>query len=291
MSNRREQWDARLEAEGEDPRIFVLMGQTLGQLMDLADKGLAPSGAHIVRQQAASVEWAKMYHDSPHMLTQVARSFDPTLGAKALSKDTAGAPSFRETLAKVKGIMERSDSMTDQRTGFFTEEAMQTTEVRGVMDCVLPQLGPFLVELKVASDHVLALMTWGTTMRELLTVAEAGDDAALFKVLSVNPLLAYHAGIARRIQQATATQEHDFLRRMQRAIAHRPRGHKNAKPGFIMAVLWEAGLKDLPYSQIHDFLEAVGLHGVPSPLALERYGQRLGLKKYHIDPKTGHEDE
>jgi hypothetical protein len=24
---------------------------------------------------------------------------------------------------------------------------------------------------------------------------------------------------------------------------------------------------------------------------LERYGQRLGLKKYHIDPKTGHEDE
>jgi hypothetical protein len=152
------------------------------------------------------------------------------------------------------------------------------------MDCVLPQLGNFLVELKVTTDHVLALMTWGTTMRELLTLAEAGDDAALFKVLSVNPLLAYHAGIARRIQQATATQEHDFLRKMQRAIAHRPRRHKNAKPGFIMAVLWDAGLKYLLYSQIHEFLQAVGLQGVPSPLALERYGQRLGLKKYHIDP-------
>jgi hypothetical protein len=128
-------------------------------------------------------------------------------------------------------------------------------------------------------------------MRELLALAEAGDDAALFKVLSVNPLLAYDDGIARRIQRATATQEHDFLRQMQRAIAHRPRGHKNAKPGFIMAVLWEAGLKALPYSQIHDFLAAVGLEGVPSPLALERYGQRLGLKKYHIDPRNGHEDE
>jgi len=169
--------------------------------------------------------------------------------------------------------------------------ALQTEEVRGVMECVLPQLETFLVELKVATDHVLALMTWGTTMRELLTITEAGNDTALFKVLSVNPLLAYDAGIARRIQQATVTQEHDFLRKMQRAIAHRPRRHKNAKPGFIMAVLWEVGLKYLPYSQIHDFLEAVGLQGVPSPLALERYAQRLGLKKYHIDPKTGHEDE
>jgi hypothetical protein len=194
-------------------------------------------------------------------------------------------------MAKVRGIMERADSMTDQRTWFFTEEAMQTKEVMGVMDCVLPQLGTFLVELKVASDHVLALMTWGTTMRDLLMLVDAADDAALFKVLSVNPLLAYHGGIARRIQQATATQEHYFLRKMQRAIAHRPRSYKNGKPGFIMAVLWEAGLKYLPYSQIHDFLKAVGLRGVPSPLALERYGQRLGLKKYHIDLRTGHEDE
>lgn len=259
------------------------MGQILGEQMDLADKGLASSGVHIVRQQAASVDWANVYYESPHVLTQVARSFDPTLGAEAPGKDTAGTSSLRETMVKVMGIMERCDSMTDQSTGLFTEEAMQTKEVMGVMDCVRPQLGTFLVELKVASDQVLALMTWGTTMGDLLTLVESGDDAALFKVLSVNPLLAYHAGIARRIQQATATQEHSFLRKMQRAIAHHPPHHKNAKAGFIMAVLWEAGLKYLSSSQIHDFLEAVGLQGVPSPLALERYGQRLGLEKYHPD--------
>lgn len=291
MSKSVKQWDTRLAAKGEDPRSFVLMGQSLGEQMDLADKGLASSGANIVKQQAASVDWAKVYYESPHVLTQVARSFDPTLGAESPSNDTAGVPSIQETMVKVMGIMERSESMTDQRTGFFTEEAMQTKEVMGVMDCVRPQLGTFLVELKVASDQVLACMTWGTTMGDLLTLVESGDDAALFKVLSVNPLLAYHPGIARRIQHATATQEHSFLRKMQRAIAHRPRRHKNGKPGFIMAVLWAAGLRYLSSSQIHDLLKAVGLQGVPSPLGLERYGQRLGLEKNHIDPRTGHEDE
>ena len=155
--------------------------------------------------------------------------------------------------------------MTDQRTGFFTDEAMQSKEVTAVMDCVLPQLGSFLVELKVTTDHVLALMTWRTTMGELLTLAEAGDDAALCKALSVNPFLAYHTGIARRIQQATATQDHRFLSKMQQAIQHRPIRHKNAKAGFIMIALWEAGLKYLRDSQIHTYLQVVGLHDVPSP--------------------------
>ena len=157
------------------------------------------------------------------------------------------------------------------------------------MDCVLPQLESFLVELKVATDHVLALMTWGTTMHELLALTEAGDDAALFKVLSVNPLLAYHPGIARRILQAPATQDHRFLSKKKQAIKHRPRRHKNAKAGFIMVVLWDAGLNDLLYSQIHEFLQAVGIPDVPSPQALARYALRLGLKKYEIDPPEDRE--
>lgn len=36
-------------------------------------------------------------------------------------------------MTKVKGIMERVDSMTDQRTGCFTDEAMKTKEMMGVM--------------------------------------------------------------------------------------------------------------------------------------------------------------
>ena len=287
MNNRRKQWRKRLEAKGGDPQTFLLMGQTLGQMMDLADKGLAPAGAQVVKEQAESVDWGKAYHDTPHVLTQVARSFDPTLDAEHPNEDKAVGPLLRETMDKAKGIMEKVDSLTDQRTGLFTDEAMRTNELKGVMDCVLPQLESFLVELKVATDHVLALMTWGTTMHELLALAEAGDDAALCKVLSVNSLLAYNAGIPRRILQATANQEHRFLHKIEQAIKHRPPRHKNAKAGFIMFVLWEAGLKDLLYSQIHEFLQAVGLHGVPSPQALGRYGLRLGLKKNTVEyPRT-----
>jgi hypothetical protein len=287
MNNLPEQWRERLEAEGGDPQFFVLMGQTLGQLMDLADKGLAPAGAQVVKEQAESFDWGKAYHNSLDVLTQVARNFDPTMGAELPSEETAVGPLLRETMDKAKGIMARVDALTDQRTGLFTDEAMQTRELTGVMDCVVPQLGNFLVELKVATDHVLALMTWGTTMHELLVFTEAGDDMALCKVLSVNPLLAYHTGITRRILQAIATQDHRFVRKIQQAIAHRPPRHKNAKAGFIMVVLWEAGLNDLLYSQIHEFLLAVGLHDVPSPQALGRYGLRLKLKKNTVEyPRT-----
>ena len=131
MHNRREQWRERLEAKGGDPKTFLLMGQTLGQMMDLADKGLAPAGAQVVKEQAESVDWFKAYHDSPRVLTQVARSFDPTLGAEPPSEDTAVGPSLRDAMDKAKGIMEMLDSLTDQRTGLFTDEAMQTRELKG----------------------------------------------------------------------------------------------------------------------------------------------------------------
>ena len=287
MNNLPKQWSERLEAEGGDPQFFVLMGQTLGQLMDLADKGLAPKGAQVVKDQAESFDWGKAYHNSPDVLTQVARNFDPTMGTELPSEEMAVGPLLRETMNKAQGIMERVDSMTDQRTGLFTDEAMGSKEVTGVMDCVLPQLGNFLVELKVATDHVLALMTWKTTMRELLVLTEAGDDAALCKVLSMNHFLAYHAGITRRIQQGIATQDHRFLSKMEQAIQHRPPVHKNAKAGFIMFVLWYAGLRHLRYSQIHKYLQVVGLPRVPTPQALARYALRLGLKKNTVEyPRT-----
>ena len=106
-----------------------------------------------------------------------------------------------------------------------------------------------------------------------------GEDPQFFVLMG--------QGIARHIQQATATQDHRFLRKIQQAIQHRPPRHKNAKAGFILAVLWEAGLKYLLYSQIHEYLQVVGLHDVPSPQALGRYGLRLELKKNTVEyPRT-----
>jgi hypothetical protein len=58
---------------------------------------------------------------------------------------------------------------------------------------------------------------------------------------------------------------------------------KNAKIGFILAALWEAGLMRLTYRQIRGFLKAAGSRGVPLPQALERYAQRMELKKYWIE--------
>ena len=57
-------------------------------------------------------------------------------------------------------------------------------------------------------------------------------------------------------------------------------------------MLWDLGLKKLTYNQIRGFLKQAGLSQVPTHDALERYGQRLGLKKNYIDPpRTGDEDE
>ena len=131
MHNRPKQKRERLEAKGEDPQFFVLIGQTLGQLIDLADQGLAPAGAQVVSTQAAAIDWGKAYHDSPHVLTQVARNFDATMGGEQLNADRAGGPLLPETMGKAKGIMERMDALTNQRTGLFTDEAMQTKEFTG----------------------------------------------------------------------------------------------------------------------------------------------------------------
>jgi hypothetical protein len=56
--------------------------------------------------------------------------------------------------------------------------------------------------------------------------------------------------------------------------------------------LWDLGLKKLTYNQIRGFLKQAGLSQVPTHAALERYAQRLGLKKYDMDlPRTRDEDE
>lgn len=279
MKYRPESWRDRLEAQDEDSRAFLLLGQTLVQLLDLADRGFAPEGARILMEQAASVDWRKAYLNSPQVMAEMAKSIDLPATAELPSNDKALGPVLRETMDRLKGFMKRIDGLTDQRTGLFTHAAMKTKELKRVMDAVLPQLGRFLIELKVATDHVLALMIWKTTMRDLLISAEAGDDTALCKVLSVNPLLAYHASIGQRIQQATAHREHLILRQIQKAIAKRPPRHKNAKAGFIMAGLWEARLKRLPSRQIQGFLRDVGASQRPFPTGLGTVCTTVGTQE------------
>src|SRR5262245_51276463 len=98
MHHRPKHWLERLHAKGADPQGFVFLGHALGQLIDLADKGLAPDGAHIVQTQAATVDWGKAYRDPPKLLTQIARSFDPTLNPEQPSEERAVGLVLRETM-------------------------------------------------------------------------------------------------------------------------------------------------------------------------------------------------
>ena len=84
---------------------------------------------------------------------------------------------------------------------------------------------------------------------------------------------------------------HAFVKDLQQ-IGSRPLLSKQAKIGFILSLLWDLGLKKLTYNQIRGFLKQAGLPQVPTHAALERYAQRLGLKKYDMDlPRTRDEDE
>jgi hypothetical protein len=103
--------------------------------------------------------------------------------------------------------------------------------------------------------------------------------------------LAGREGISRVVQRALTEQNHAFVKELQK-IGSRPLPPKHAKIGLILSMLWDLGLRRLTYNQIRGFLKTVGVPQVPTHAALERYAQRLGLKKYHIDsPRTGHEDE
>ena len=64
-------------------------------------------------------------------------------------------------------------------------------------------------------------MTWGTTMHELLALAEAGDDVAVLQVLQVNPRLIGREGINRVMQRALTEPNHAFVKDLQK-IGHRP---------------------------------------------------------------------
>ena len=82
-----------------------------------------------------------------------------------------------------------------------------------------------------------------------------------------------------RIQQMIAGRESAVLHELARALESRPQLRKNATIGFILLALWDAGLKRLTSNQLRGFLKAVGVQDVPLHQALERYRERLGLKK------------
>ena len=188
-------------------------------------------------------------------------------------------------------LVRRLEHSTDPATGLLFDETLTRSEMQRLKREAQDHADEMRVELKAAVDNLTALLVWDKPMYELLETAEAGDSSAVLQVLQVNPRLIGREGINRVIQRALTEPNHAFVKELPK-LGSRPLLPKHAKIGFILCVLWNLGLEGLTYNQTRGFLKRAGLSQVPKHAALERYAQRLGLKKYTIEyPRSRNEDE
>lgn len=277
-----EVWRDRMAALGWEADTFLVMARMLTRLAhDLTPQRLAGAGKRLGSEVFKTTDWDQAYRSTPSVLSQMATGLIPRLAEEPPTKAQPGWGQWvRDTFTELDATMKRLDTGTDSSTGYFTEDAMQRPELKAVVEHAEQRVEAMVVELKVSSDNLASLMQTGQPMAVWLTAALEGDRKALQRVLSVNPWLSYHPGIARHLQEATVAQDHDLLARIAQGFKLEPTPRKHATVGLILVMLWEAGLHRLTYKQLRGFLKSAGLGGVPSHQALERYGQRLGLKKY-----------
>ena len=279
MDNHADEWRRRLLVADADPESFLMMAKVLVQTVDLSERGLAKAGTDLLAAQASAVEWEQRYTTSPHVLTSLMQCLDPALSGQPPREEHALGPWVRTTMEKITRLLKKADRITDPKTCLFTEAGLQTKDVKALVAMAQAQLTSMLVELQTTFDTITALLTWEASMPALVAQALAGEETALFRVLSLNPHLIYRPEITRQIQQRIAQRGSDFLHDLARALVHRPQLRKNATIGIILLVLWDAGLKRLTSNQLRGFLKAVGVPDLPDHQALERYRERLGLKK------------
>ena len=287
-----EHWRDRLEAEGWKAESLILLARLVAEMLEHAASGwLTPAGERLLSAQITPIDWANAYHAAPTFLPRSLTHFDPSITPVPPSDDQLLGAWLRTTLEKVDRLVRRLEHRTDPTSGLLLEETLSQSVMERLKGEAQHHAGEMRVELKAAVDNLTALLVWKQSMGELLEAAEAGDASAVLQVLQVNPRLATREGISRVVQRALTEQNHAFLKDLQR-VGSRPLLPKQAKIGLILSVLWDFGLKRLTYNQIRGFLKTVGLSQVPTHAALARYGERLALRKYHIDPpRAGHEDQ
>ena len=103
-------------------------------------------------------------------------------------------------MEQIHRFLQKTDGVTDPKTGLFTEACMQLKEVKALVDPAQAQLTGMLVEIQAIFDSITALLTWEISMPALVTRALAGEETALLRVLSLNPQLVSRAEIMSRIQ-------------------------------------------------------------------------------------------
>jgi len=283
MENQGERWRNRLEAKGWKAESLILLARIAAEMVDHASSGgLAPAGEQMLTEQTTPIDWAKAYRAAPKFLARMVTHIDPSITPLAPSDDQLVGTWLRTTLQKVDRLIRRLGHRTDPTTGLLFDEMFPRSEMQRLKQEAQQHADEMRIELKAAVDNLTALLVWEKPMWELLEAAEAGDASAVLQVLRVNSRLAERGGISRVVQRALTEQNHAFVKELQR-IGSRPLPPKHAKIGLILSMLWDLGLKRLTYNQIRGFLKTVGVPQVPTHAALERYAQRLELKKYHIN--------
>ena len=292
MKNPSEQWRDRLEAKGWKAESLILLARITAEMVDhAASGGLAPAGERMLTGQTMPIDWEKVYCAAPTFLVGMVMQLDPSITPAPSSDDQLVGVWLRTTLEKVDRLIRRLEHRTDPSTGLLFDEMFPRSEMQRLKREAHAHADEMRIEFKAAVDNLTALLVWEKPMSELLESAESGDAASVLQVLQVNHRLAERVGISRVVQRALTEQNHAFVKDLQK-ISSRPLLPKHAKIGLILSMLWNLGLERLTYNQIRGFLKTVGVPQVPTRTALERYAQRLGLKKYHVEsPRTGHEDE
>jgi hypothetical protein len=292
MENQDERWRDRLEAQGWKAESLILLARLSAEMVDhAASGGLAPAGERMLTEQTTPIDWAKAYRAAPTFLTRIVTHLDPSITPVTPTDDQLVGAWLRTTLEKLDRLFRRFEHRTDPATGLFFDETLSRSELQRLKGEAQHHADEMRVELKAAVDNLTALLVWGKSMFELLETAEAGDTSAVLQVLQVNPRLIGREGVNRVFQRAITEPNQGFVKDLPQ-IGSRPLLPKQAKIGFILSLLWDLGLKRLTYNQIRGFLKQAGLPQVPAHAALERYAQRLGLKKNYIDmPRTRDENK
>ena len=283
MQNYTEEWRTRLLGREFDPEAFLTMARLMTHTVELAGRGLAQAGRERLAEQASSVDWEQIYNSAPNVLTQLMQCLDPAFGSNPPRDEHELGPWVRTTMGQITQLLKKTDRFTDPKTGLYTEAGLQQKDVKAVVAMAEAKLTGMLVEFQASLDSIVAQLIWGTPMSAVLAQALAGEETALFDVLSLNPHLIYHPKITKQIQDLIVHRGPEVVRDLATALERRPQLRGNATIGFILLVLWEAGLKKLTSNQLRGFLKAVGNQNVPSHQALERYWERLGLKKYVVE--------
>ncbi len=119
-------------------------------------------------------------------------------------------------------------------------------------------------------------------MHELFNKIEKGDDKLLFKAITTDETLISRESIKKRIDQALASGDINFLNRVAKAKKRRPleKIGQLSKTYAVLNLFWKNNIElhKLNNQELYDFLKSCGLHLPNYPDGFTEFMQRFKKK-------------